>query len=59
MAKNKKITKEDLRKIEKTAVRDEMKDQGALDGRFRPKVVPDKTKVYKRKKKHKKDENEE
>ena len=50
MAK-KRDPKEDLRKIEKGAVRSEMKEQGALDGRYREKVVKDKTK-YKRKKKH-------
>ncbi len=54
MAK-KRNSKDELRKIEKGAVRDEMKEQGALDGRFREKVVADKTK-YKRKKKHRKDE---
>lgn len=57
MAK-KRSPKEDLRKIEKGAVRSEMKEQGALDGRFREKVVQDKTK-YKRKKKHRKDEGTE
>lgn len=56
MAK-KRDPKEDLRKIEKGAVRSEMKEQGALDGRFREKVVKDKTK-YKRKKKHPKDEGQ-
>lgn len=49
MAK-KRITKEDLRKIEKGAVRSEMKEQGAFDGRFRAKIVPDKRK-YTRKRK--------
>lgn len=58
MAKKKKTPKDDLRKIEKCAVRSEMKEQGALDGRYREKVVEDKTK-YKRKKKHRKDEGEE
>ena len=50
MAK-KNITKDDLRKIEKGAVRSEMKDQGAFDGRFRAKIVPDKKK-YSRKRKY-------
>lgn len=57
MAK-KRNPKDDLRKIEKGAVRSEMKEQRALDGRYREKVVEDKTK-YKRKKKHRKDEGEE
>jgi hypothetical protein len=47
MAKRKKKGGE-LHSIEKSAVRDEMKEQGAFDGRFRPKVVPSK-KRYKRK----------
>lgn len=43
MAKKKtRITKKDLLKIEKGAVREEQKEQGALDGRFREKVVPNK-----------------
>ncbi len=50
MAK-KSITKDDLRKIEKSVVRNEMKVQGAFDGRFRGKVVPDKKK-YSRKRKN-------
>ena len=48
---------EDLRKIEKGAVRNEMKEQGAFDGRFRPKVVADKTN-YKRHSKHRHGNNE-
>jgi len=56
MAK-KRNPQEDLRKIEKGAVRSEMKEQGALDGRFREKVVEDKTK-YKRNKKHPKRDEE-
>ena len=44
MAKKKTITKEDLAKIEKAAKRREQKEQGALDGRFRPKVIPNKKK---------------
>ena len=58
MAKKLKITKEDLRKIEKTVVREERKEQGALDGRFGTKVIPDKKKTYKRKKKHKDEDGE-
>lgn len=50
MAK-KRITKEDLHKIEKSVVRKEMKDQGAFDGRFRSKVIKDKKK-YDRKRKN-------
>ncbi len=48
MAKKKTITKEDLAKIEKAAKRKEMKEQGALDGRYRAKVIPDKKKAHKR-----------
>lgn len=58
MGKKKKSPQEEVRSIEKGAVRSEMKEQGALDGRYREKVVEDKTK-YKRKKKHRKDEGEE
>ncbi len=51
MAKKKKSDKEIIHGIEKSAVRDEMKEQGALDGRFRSKVVPPK-KRYRRKPKN-------
>jgi hypothetical protein len=58
MAKKKKKTdKEKLHKITMGAVRNQQKEQGALDGRFREKKVPSK-KSYKRKKKHKKGEDE-
>lgn len=50
MAK-KRITKEDLLKIEQAAVREERKQQGALDGRFHEKKV-ESEKRYKRKPKH-------
>ena len=51
MAKKKKtrITKKELLKIEKGAVRKEQKDQGALDGRFREKGVPNKKEKVTRK----------
>lgn len=52
MAK-KRITKKELLKIEQAAVREEQKEQGALDGRFREKVEKSK-KTYTRKAKHKK-----
>lgn len=52
MAK-KRITKEDILKIEQAAVREERKEQGALDGRYREKVEENK-KTYSRKVKHKK-----
>ncbi len=42
MAKKKTITKKELDAIERAAKRQEQKDAGALDGRFREKVVPDK-----------------
>jgi hypothetical protein len=54
MAK-KRITKKDLLQIEHAAVREERKQQGALDGRFREKVEKSK-KAYTRKAKHKKKE---
>ena len=40
--KRQRITPEELRKAEQGAVREEQKAQGALDGRFREKVVPNK-----------------
>lgn len=51
MAKKKKSDKSILHGIEKSAVRDEMKRDGAFDGRFRAKVVPGK-KRYRRKPKN-------
>lgn len=54
MAKKKTITKKELDAIERAAKRKEQKEAGALDGRFREKVVPDK-KRYSRK--HKKDDD--
>jgi hypothetical protein len=56
MAAKKRITKKELDAIERAAKRDEQKAAGALDGRFRPKVVPDKKK-YSRKRKKKDDSN--
>lgn len=47
----KRITKKELLKIEQAAVREERKQQGALDGRFREKKV-ESEKRYKRKPKH-------
>ncbi len=49
----KRITKKQLLQIEQAAVREERKEQGALDGRFREKVEKSK-KTYTRKTKHKK-----
>ncbi|HRN35849.1 MAG TPA: hypothetical protein PLV70_03195 [Flavobacteriales bacterium] len=54
MAK-KRIAKKELLKIERSAVREERKEQGALDGRFREKVEKSK-KNYTRKVKHRKKE---
>lgn len=51
----KKNDKKILHGIEKSAVRDEMKRDGAFDGRFRAKVVPDK-KRYRRKPKNDRDD---
>lgn len=48
------ISKKDLLRLTSGAVREERKAQGALDGRFREKVVKSK-KTYSRKKKHKND----
>jgi hypothetical protein len=42
MAKKKDKAKKDLDAIERAAKRNAQKDAGALDGRFREKVVPDK-----------------
>jgi hypothetical protein len=42
MAKKKDKAKKDLDAIERAAKRKAQKDAGALDGRFREKVVPDK-----------------
>ena len=42
MAKKKTITKKELDAIERAAKREAQKAAGALDGRFREKVVPNK-----------------
>lgn len=42
MAKKKGDAKKDLRRIEQAAVREERRAQGALDGRYRERVVPGK-----------------
>lgn len=52
MAKNLKITKEQLHKLELGRIREEQKMQGFFDGRFAPKTQKDKSK-YTRKNKHK------
>ncbi len=44
MAKKKRITKKELDAIERAAKREAQKAAGALDGRFREKVVPNKKK---------------
>jgi len=50
MAKKKThISKKELLKSEKGAVRKEQKEQGALDGRFREKMVPNKKRKAQRK----------
>jgi hypothetical protein len=53
MAKER-ITKKELDAIERAAKREAQKSAGALDGRFREKVVPS-GKRYKRKPKHRDD----
>ena len=49
MAKKKSITRKELDAIERAAKREEQKAAGALDGRFRPRVVPNKKKKPPRK----------
>jgi ribosomal protein L16/L10AE len=49
MAKKKRITKKDLDAIERAVKREAQKEAGALDGRFRVKVVPDKKRKAQRK----------
>lgn len=49
MAAKKRITKKELDAIERAAKREEQKKAGALDGRFREKVVPNKKERAKRK----------
>lgn len=49
MAKKKRITKKDLDAIERAAKREAQKAAGALDGRFREKVVPNKKREAERK----------
>lgn len=48
MAAKKRITKKELDAIERAAKRKEQKEAGAMDGRFRPKVIPSK-RTYRRK----------
>lgn len=54
MAKKKRITKADLDRIERAAKRDAQKAAGALDGRYRPRVVKSR-KTYSRKRNGKDD----
>lgn len=56
MTAKKRITKKELDAIERAAKRREQKDAGAMDGRFREKVVPSKKK-YSRKPKRKEEDN--
>ena len=56
MVAKKRITKKELDAIERAAKRKEQKDAGAMDGRFREKVVPSKKK-YSRKPKRKEEDN--
>lgn len=51
MAKKKAITKKELDAIERAAKREAQKTAGALDGRFRQKVVPNKKRKAEEKKK--------
>ncbi len=52
MGKKKRITKKELDAIERAAKREAQKAAGALDGRYRPRVVKSR-KTYTRKPKHK------
>lgn len=56
MAKKKRITRKELDAIERAGKRKAQKEAGALDGRFREKVVPNK-KRYTRKPKRGDDNN--
>lgn len=51
MAKKKAVTKKELDAIERSAKREAQKAAGALDGRFREKVVPNKKRKAQRRKK--------
>ena len=51
MVKKKDKAKKDLDAIERAAKRKAQKEAGALDGRFREKVVPDKKKYSRKRKK--------
>lgn len=51
MTKKRTITKKELDAIERAAKREAQKAAGALDGRFREKVVPNKKRNNERKKK--------
>jgi hypothetical protein len=57
MARKARDPKKDLRRIEKAAVRKERVEQGALDGRFREKVVPAKKRPTVRRKRVDPDED--
>lgn len=60
MAKKKKRDpKKDLLQVERGAKREDQKAQGALDGRFRPKVVPNKKRGAQRKRSKAMDPDEE
>ncbi|NTW32351.1 MAG: hypothetical protein HGB12_06965 [Bacteroidetes bacterium] len=50
--------KSKIKKLIEADEREKRKDDGYYDGRFRTKVVPDKKKKYKRKKKVKEDDKE-
>lgn len=56
MSAKKRITKKELDAIERAAKRKEQKDAGALDGRYREKVVPDKKKYTRKRRKRPEDE---
>ncbi len=53
MKKKYTITDQQLKQIDRGAIRDQQKADGALDGRFRTKVVIAKKGSYKRNNKHK------
>jgi len=58
MTARKRITRKELDAIERAAKRQAQKEAGALDGRFRPKVVPSKKKYARKGRKKDADQGE-
>ena len=57
MSPRKRLTRRELDRIERAAKREAQKAAGALDGRFRPRVVKSR-KLYSRKRKPPRDDDE-